>query len=215
MVKPPEGGRTGPHRLAFELSGGALCLDLANTVERRGSGTPRELLRSYQDVVSWARQSGALAEQRAPPLLRRAARQPRAAAAALRRVRETREALFRVFSAAARGRSPHPDDVARLNGELRAALARRRLEARPGASFAWAWERADAALEQMLGPVLVSAAELLTGGERSRVRECAADECGWLFLDRSRNASRRWCDMSVCGNRAKARRHRGRRRGGG
>jgi predicted RNA-binding Zn ribbon-like protein len=59
----------------------------------------------------------------------------------------------------------------------------------------------------MLWPVARSAADLLTSQEQSRVRECAASDCGWLFLDLSRNRSRRWCDMETCGNRTKARRH--------
>jgi len=49
--------------------------------------------------------------------------------------------------------------------------------------------------------------DLLTSDRLSAVRECAADDCAWLFLDESRNRSRRWCDMKVCGNRQKARLH--------
>src|ERR671930_579256 len=67
--------------------------------------------------------------------------------------------------------------------------------------FAWV-------ADDVLAPVVWSAAELLTSGPLERVRECPGDDtCGWLFLDTSRNGSRRWCDMRTCGNRAKARRY--------
>jgi predicted RNA-binding Zn ribbon-like protein len=59
----------------------------------------------------------------------------------------------------------------------------------------------------MLAPVVRAAADLATSAELSRIRECGSDTCFWLFLDRSKNGTRRWCDMKVCGNRAKARRH--------
>src|SRR5438270_5320885 len=85
--------------------------------------------------------------------------------------------------------------------------------------FAWGWAAPDAseaaaeALASPLRPILRSAAELLTSGERGDVRECAAGDCTWLFLDRSRNRTRRWCSMATCGNRAKAQRHYRRRSG--
>jgi len=66
----------------------------------------------------------------------------------------------------------------------------------------------------VLWPVAHDAAELLASDQLPRLRECAADDCCWLFLDESKNRSRVWCDMRVCGNRAKARRHYARTRGG-
>lgn len=208
------GGREGPSGFEFELSGGALCLDLVNTVDERPTAKPEERLRSYADLVGWARQAGAVSTAEASRLLRRAQRQPRAADAALRRVRGTREALFRIMAAEARGEAAPADDVARLEAGARAALSRRRLERRPGGGLRWEPGGDGESLDAMMDPVLLSAVDLLTGDERERLRECAADACGWLFLDRSRNGSRRWCDMTVCGNRAKARRHRSRLRSG-
>ena len=66
-------------------------------------------------------------------------------------------------------------------------------------------QRSDALAQ--LAPVLWSAGDLLTGGRLDRVRRCANPDCGWLFVDDSRAGKRRWCSMSSCGNRAKARRH--------
>jgi predicted RNA-binding Zn ribbon-like protein len=205
MTETTEARAAAPHE--FEISGGALCLDLANTVSNRGT-EPVERLVRYGDLVDWARQAGAAEDGEATALRRRAAAEPGAAAAVLARARTLREALYALFSAAAAGRPGPEAALAVFNAELPAALARRRL-ARDGAGYRWR----DAApgegppLDAPLAPVVRSAAELLASGELALVRECAADTCGWLFLDRSRNRSRRWCDMKVCGNRAKARRH--------
>jgi predicted RNA-binding Zn ribbon-like protein len=62
------------------------------------------------------------------------------------------------------------------------------------------------AIEEVLGAV----ARLAVLGELGRVKICPADDCRWAFYDTSRNGSRQWCSMAVCGNRAKARAHRAR-----
>ncbi|HEX6938971.1 MAG TPA: CGNR zinc finger domain-containing protein [Longimicrobiales bacterium] len=83
---------------------------------------------------------------------------------------------------------------------------------RPGDAGAlrWAWRGAGEELEFPLWPVIRSAADLLASGDSRRIRVCAGPDCGWLFVDRSRNGMRRWCDMKLCGTREKARRRRGR-----
>jgi predicted RNA-binding Zn ribbon-like protein len=121
-----------------------------------------------------------------------------------------REAIFQVFVARARGALPPAGALRTLNKEQPTALARLRLVA-DGGGYRTEWEDEDA-LDRMLWPVVRSAAELLTSDDLDRVRECAADNCAWLFLDRSKNRSRRWCDMAVCGNRSKVRRFRQRSR---
>jgi predicted RNA-binding Zn ribbon-like protein len=87
-----------------------------------------------------------------------------------------------------------------------------------GERWRWRWAgdaESEPALDRVLWPVARSAAELLTSDDLAAVRECAAPDCRWLFLDRSRNRSRRWCAMATCGNRSKARRHYRRGRAGG
>ncbi len=228
MQSPPQGdvglveGRADPpaDRQAapgFDLSGGALCLDFANTWSDR-ERPETEKLRDYRDLAGFARQAGLLGDGEATRLAGLARREPRAAAAALDRSRELREALYRIFSAVAAARPPAAADLERLNAALPAALAHLRLERR-GGGFGWGWAEPDAsaeataALASPLRPILRSAAELLTSGDWRDVRECAAGDCTWLFLDRSRNRTRRWCSMATCGNRAKAQRHYRRRSG--
>jgi predicted RNA-binding Zn ribbon-like protein len=188
----------------FDRSGGRLCLDFVNTVSDRPTA-PQDRLQRYGDLVAWARQEGLLDRRRGQELDRQASRRPAQAEAVLQRARALRESLYRLLSAAAAGGTA-PDSLLALNAVLPVALSHRRLVSGP-AGFRWEWQRPAGALDAMLWPVAHSAAELLASDERTALRECAADTCGWLFLDQSRNHSRRWCDMKVCGNRVKARRH--------
>jgi predicted RNA-binding Zn ribbon-like protein len=102
--------------------------------------------------------------------------------------------------------SPDATDMMTLNIALASALAVLHIVATEH-GFAWAWSRGGEGLDRVLWPVILSTVDLLTSNTLRAVRECAAPNCGWLFLDTTRNRSRRWCDMLVCGNRAKARRH--------
>jgi predicted RNA-binding Zn ribbon-like protein len=195
----------------FELSGGELCLDFANTLDSRPTDEPRDLLDSYEALLRWSLQAKALDDPWLARLRELATRRQRQAMAVLGRARALREAIFEVFAASSRGLETPHRALHVLDGSLKEALRHRRLVA-ADASYRWAWEDEEA-LERMLWPVAVSAAELLTSDRLDRVRVCAARDCDWLFLDQSRNRSRRWCDMTVCGNRAKVRRFR-RGRGG-
>jgi predicted RNA-binding Zn ribbon-like protein len=188
----------------FDLSGGDVALDLANTKSRRPTPEPREDLRAYEDLVEWGLQAGTIAPSDAQALRAQAARRPRAARGALAGARDLREAIFEVFSAVAGDREIPQAALDRVNGALPAALARLRLE-RTGAGAAWSWT-GGTDLDRVTWPVLRAAALLLTGPDLAHVRECAAPDCAWLFVDSSRNGTRRWCDMAVCGNREKARR---------
>ncbi|HKC10644.1 MAG TPA: ABATE domain-containing protein [Vicinamibacteria bacterium] len=194
----------------FELTGGRPCLDLVNTLDARPTSHPRELLSSYADLLAWGEQAALLSPGQARRLRDRARRRGGEAEAARRRALLLREALYSLFSAAAAGRAVPPRALRLLNDALPRALARLRIVGGRGA-LGWGWS-AETEFDRVLWPVIRSAGELLASPARERLRECAAPNCAWLFLDASRNRSRRWCDMSVCGNRAKARRHYRRKR---
>jgi predicted RNA-binding Zn ribbon-like protein len=183
-----------------------LCLNFANTLDNRLTAHPLERLTSYRDLVAWGRERGILTEPEAERLRQEAERRPVEAASTLARAIVLREALYRIFSAVAGKRPPEPADMTTLNIALAGALAVLHVVAADH-GFAWAWSRGAEGLDRVLWPVVLSAVNLLTSDELGAVRECAAANCGWLFLDTTRNRSRRWCDMTVCGNRAKARRH--------
>jgi predicted RNA-binding Zn ribbon-like protein len=198
---------TGP---IHDASGGHLALDFVNTVDRSFGKPWVERLKSYGDLLTWSSVAGTL-----PPGMDLAAvarGRPAEALEALARVRELREALYRVFAAPTAGTTARTADLARINAELGRALARARVEPR-GEGFTWSWSVDSSELDSPVWPVVRAAAELLTSPERALVRRCASDTCLWLFLDRTKNHARRWCDMKVCGNRDKVRRHRRRARG--
>jgi predicted RNA-binding Zn ribbon-like protein len=191
----------------FELSGGHPALDFANTVSRRiAPEDDHERLTHYGRLVSWAEQAGLVTTRDGERLRTEAGARSRAAAAALRRAVALREAIFGVFVAIARGEPTPAAALDAVNAALPSAMAALRVSAERS-GFAWRFAHDGTDLAPMLAPILRSAADLLTSGDLVRVRECGADTCFWLFLDGSKNGTRRWCDMKVCGNRAKARRH--------
>ena len=195
-----------PTAADFELSAGRLCLDLPNTLSRRPTPEPVELLASYGHLLAWARLAGLVDEAGARALLDAAARRPDEARRVLRRAVALREAIYAAMHAVVDGEAVPDAALDVINAEAARANAHARI-VRTDAGFGWGWDDERAALDRPLWPVARSAAELLTSSELPLVRECAADDCAWLFIDTSKNRSRRWCDMAVCGNRAKARRH--------
>jgi len=192
----------------FQLVAGDSCLDFANTVGGKRGATTREYLNSYADFISWCKQAGVLDGPAAEALVRRGSRRPDDSAGALRRAIALRETVYRIFAAVASHESPKASDLDQLNAELSAHLGRLRVAVgRRG--FNWTWAGADSALDQPLGPIARAAADLLTTPHLlEHVRQCEGDRCGWLFVDSTKNHSRRWCVMSDCGNVAKVRRFR-------
>jgi predicted RNA-binding Zn ribbon-like protein len=218
------------------LLGGALCLDFVNTAGWRGQSDSAGVLRDFEDLVAWTQHAGGLSTRQGRDLLKRAASEPARARTVHEQAISLREALYLVFSSLAAGRAAEPADLATINATVTDAYQHLRLAPRPpsefaprppfelaprpssglaplGDSFAWEWHEADGSLELPVWMIARSAAELLTSDSLGRVRECAGERCDWLFLDASRNRSRRWCDMAECGNRAKAQRSYARRRG--
>lgn len=192
--------------LPFEWIGGRDCLDFANTVTWAGAELLNERFGRYGDLVEWAERAGILSDTAARRLLRVSRGEPAAADAALSDAHALRKAIHEVVGARAEGREPERGAGDTLNRFLGRALGRLRLGVE-GDACSWVFVDEGDELDRMLWPVAWSAASLLTSNDAPLVRRCASERCGWLFLDRSRNRSRRWCDMKSCGNSAKARRH--------
>lgn len=195
------------------LVGGELCLDFANTADWHASASPQESLSRYEDLVVWGVRVGVVEEASARRLLREARKHPSQARAVLKRAVALRESIYRIFVAVVEARPPNTSDLQAVNSALSKAMRHLRLKD-VGGQYAWEWVGGDRSLDCMLWPVLRSAADVLTSPKRAMVGQCADDRgCGWLFLDSSKNRSRRWCRMADCGNRAKALRHYRRTRG--
>jgi predicted RNA-binding Zn ribbon-like protein len=191
--------------------GGHVALDFANTAGWHASPEGDEHLEGYEDVVEWAGLVGVLPPRVRAALKRRAARRPREAAQALARAIEWREVVYRIFARLAHGRTPDSEDVASLHAARLEALRQAAPEWREGRlTLRWPDDKVD--LLRPVHPVMVAAAELLASGDLTRLRQCGNDPCGWLFLDRSRNGTRRWCSSQDCGNASRVRRFRARPR---
>jgi predicted RNA-binding Zn ribbon-like protein len=182
----------------FDRTAGHLALDFANTVSNRHAPPAIERLGSYGELVEFARQTGLVLEAEARRLAQLGEQRPDVADGVLAEAVALRDALFRIFEAVATEATPRASDIAVLN----AHHARFRLDER----FRWEWSARPDGLDAFVGPVVRAAIDLLTSDQRQRIRRCADDSCLWIFLDTSKNRSRRWCDMAQCGNRAKARR---------
>jgi len=198
------------HTHGFDLDAGVLALDFANTLDGRYDPEPRDNLGEYRDLLVFSILAGTLDQQEADQLAAAADRLPEPAAQQLRQSRKLREAIFGVFSAVANDRQPESGDLDVINAFHQRAMSRGKVVA-TSEGFAWDWEHEEA-LDRPLWPIAQDAVDLLLTADRHRLRECAADDCGWLFYDTSRNQSRRWCSMKSCGNRAKVQQFRERKR---
>jgi predicted RNA-binding Zn ribbon-like protein len=189
----------------FDLVGGRICLDFTNTVGCWFDADPRDKLADYEDLLVFAGRVGAVDEDARRGLAAEAARRPADAARVVDEARALRGAIFALFYPGGVGRAAA---LTVVDGALARARAGQHLVA-AGDGFTLAFAADPAALDRPLWPIAVSAAELLCSADAARVRACGSgpERCTWLFIDESKNHSRRWCTMRDCGNRAKARRH--------
>ncbi len=195
----------------FEFVGGSVALDFANTLGGMHTAPTHEHLIEYADLVEFGRSAGTLSRTETRRLIEDATQQPARAAAVLRRAIGLREAIWRVFDAFAKSERAGAADLAAIQEEELAALKHARF-AQNGSDVAYRWSD-ELLLDRPLWDIARSASELLRSkSDLSRVRECGSNTCEWLFIDKSRNHSRRWCDMKDCGNAAKVRRFRQRQR---
>lgn len=194
----------------FRLIGGDPVLDFVNTASWYPAPTRtghdylelvgKERLVIPGDVVRWGATAGVVP----------AGARGSASLTALTRARLLRRALHRLLKGVIEGWPADPADLAALDRELEGARANERLAVR-GSVFHWEWRTPPDPEDRVLWTVARRAADLLTSDQLGRVGECGGVECGWLFLDTSRNQSRRWCEMADCGNLAKVRRFRRRK----
>ncbi|MFI5013666.1 MAG: CGNR zinc finger domain-containing protein [Hyphomicrobiales bacterium] len=200
--EPAEASRAG----SLPLVAGALALDFANTASGRGGERYLDHLKHAADIVAFARHASLLDEATAKRLADKISAGDAAFAGFFRDALSLREAVHRIAAAVARRGPPDQTDLSLLSSCCAAALAKAAIEM-SDAGARWRWPTADPAPETVLGPIALSAVGLLREGDPSRLKQCPGEHCGWVFFDMTKNRSRRWCEMSVCGNRAKAKAH--------
>jgi predicted RNA-binding Zn ribbon-like protein len=194
-----------PSRAAtLDLVGGSLALDFTNTSSGRGSPSHQEHLRDFETLIQWVEHARVATPLDCLFMREEAARDPGRAAVIFARALAVRELIWRIGGTLAEGR-----EIAQaLRDELVEAHARNlafaQIKSRDQ-GFIWSWDPRRDLEAAMLGPITLSALSLLMEKDFSRTRRCEGKECGWLFFDATKNKSRRWCEMRVCGNRAKVR----------
>jgi len=193
----------------IEMIAGDLALDFANTVGWHAREKPVEHLETYADFIQWARRAGVVTTPQATEMSRQADGAPAVGERALEQARRLRETIYRVFSGLALGKKPAAGDLAELMRRVARATAAGTPEWRRG-SVNLVWDHAD--LDWPLHPIALAAGALLSSPQRDRLRQCGNDPCGWLFMDATRNRSRRWCTSAECGNQTRVRRFRTRTR---
>jgi predicted RNA-binding Zn ribbon-like protein len=195
MSSPPDT----PTEIVSALSEG-LCLDFANTRYWRGRHEPAERLHGWTDVLAWCVAAGIL------PARLDQAEKNRKNSQLFDEAMALRETVYALCASLAADKAPRESEIVALDAALAAAPPRRELKRlAAGKGFGWVRPQGTRAVD-LLAPVLWSAGDLVAGPHLDRLRRCANDECLWLFLDDSKSGNRRWCAMSACGNRAKARR---------
>jgi len=189
--------------------GGNICLDFTNTALFRGSDKHIDTLRSYPHVLAWAQSVGLLNEAEAQSLYDVATEQPAKADETFQYAVFIREAVYSIFSAVTDAAAPRTAELNPLRWALSDALPHHWLEA-TDTGYEWQWSPHDLNLKRPLWPLTLAASELMTSNQLTKVRKCP--NCGWLFVDSSRNGQRRWCSMDFCGSKMKSQRQYERKR---
>ena len=181
-------------------------LAFINTLSGRPTEAPVERLESYEALLTWAREQHLVSAAAAERLVGESRKHPHQAAMVLARAKEFREALNGLAGAIESGRQPNAAVLKTIGECLAAAYANARLVPHEG-TLQWIASAEDD-LDRVVWEISRAAGRLVVSPRLARVRACAAADCGWWFVDDTKNRSRRWCDMKLCGNREKLRRFR-------
>lgn len=191
----------------IDIVGGHPAVDFVNTMHSHVGPDPRDYLESVHHVIGWHLHRHLIDAAQARRLATRlTVAQGNRLLADARALRTTLHALLE----GCLHDRPDATALARLNREMERLARWRNLE--PSTEgFAWHYEITPAHPRSLFAPLVFAAVELLRSLELTRLKSCPPpDGCGWLFIDRSRNGSRTWCNMKTCGNLAKQHRHRAR-----
>jgi predicted RNA-binding Zn ribbon-like protein len=183
--------------------GGRLCLSFVNTLWWRRSPEPIEQLHTYDDVVAAAARAGWLPDRAGVEALGRS--RPQAARRALRQAIGLRESMAVLFATVAAGEPLDPVQTEQIHTFAAPGLGALRLSASTAGQYVMGW--GGTSLDLPAQQIAVSAVLLLASEDIRRVKQCQGPTCGWVFVDDSRNQSRRWCDSRECGNRERVRAH--------
>lgn len=199
----------------WKFVGSNFSVDFVNTIGGRTdvkneisftSTIRQDKLKNCNDIIDWATEIGII-NQSESIKLKIVAKRTELAQEVFNRAKLFREALYRIFKHKIVGISPLNEDLDILNKELTKARINQNFVFLSG-SFKWVFNKDQKGLDLILNKIAISASELLTNGKLEQLKQCRGADCGWLFIDQSKNHSRLWCDMKDCGNFEKVRRFR-------
>ena len=189
----------------LELDGGALCLNFVNSVRNRFENPLFEFIVTPEDWILWNRRVQHFNEVAVQDLRKYSYENQGIAIIELRRIIKVREMLYRIFRNIAHKELPLNEDIRIFNKECSFAFRylNIKINDKLESSVRWSYERSD--LLRVLLPIIKSAYELLISDTMERIKECS--NCGWLYLDQSKNNCRIWCNMKTCGNSMKIKKY--------
>jgi predicted RNA-binding Zn ribbon-like protein len=196
--------------LRLPLIAGELAFDFANSVADRGGSQHEDYLPGGRDIVTWGHLAKLLGDADRDRALDAISKDSDLASRLLAEAHALRETIHDIGAALAQRQMPREEDRAALTAVHAKCLAKARLSPTID-GFAWNWDPDAELVEALLGPIALSALSLLTQQDLARVKRCEGDHCSWLLFDTTKNRRRRWCEMEVCGNRAKMRAFRARK----
>ena len=189
----------------LELDGGSLCLDFVNSVRNRFEDPLFEFIVTPEDLILWGSRTQIIEKNYKRGLENYILRNQEKAKHDLKKILKTRELLYRIFRNLSQRETPEDKDIPLFNKELSLVLRHLSLEITDSLEIKMIWDNQSSDLLWTLFPVIKSAYDLLISDLRNRIKECP--QCGWLYLDNSKNNSRLWCNMKTCGNTIKTKRY--------
>ncbi|HET7003046.1 MAG TPA: CGNR zinc finger domain-containing protein [Puia sp.] len=184
------------------LNGGVLCLDFVNTIHDRINEPERDYWVTHVHLLQWALKAGDISSADYETILSHYESRPAQSSKLLKEAIRLRELLYNIFYSLSAGKKIPVGDLDSFNTILSKCLSHLRLKAH-GKGFSQSWQLTPGESMIILVPVIYSAYELLLSDKLEKIKECS--NCGWLFLDASKNGTRRWCSMNTCGSIVKAR----------
>jgi predicted RNA-binding Zn ribbon-like protein len=188
----------------LQLDGGCSVFDFTNTINTRTSTAAFDYLTTYDEILSWSHKAGLLVRERIKLLSQYAAEHPEQRDIAFVKAIRVRETLYQLFSPIAKNKTPNTKILNEYNAILSECLSKLQLQVTSTDATA-NFKNDTVSLDEPLCIIIKSSYDILTSENFRRLKECP--RCGWLFVDRTKNGKRRWCDMKVCGSKDKATRY--------
>ncbi|MGC3945464.1 MAG: CGNR zinc finger domain-containing protein [Chryseolinea sp.] len=185
----------------LRLDGGVLCLDYVNTVPDRKDGSGRDLVKSFGELLYWARKAKVIDSPAYTALEREAAERPKSAKEFFTQAIQLRTLIYDLFFPLSQQQRVSQTNLDAFN-KVMARYTPHLVIALKSGEFSQQWAFDTSQFLRITAPIMKSAQDLLLSGKPERIKECP--RCGWLFVDTSKNGKRRWCSMEDCGSNAKA-----------